>query len=46
MACILSSVSSAVKPFSAVLGISFVAPFWVGFVGWQVLSEACSEHTV
>lgn len=28
------------KPFFAVLGISFMASFWVGFDGWQILSEA------
>ena len=36
---------SVVKPFSAVLGISFTASFWVGFDGLQILSEAYNEHT-
>jgi hypothetical protein len=38
-------VFSVVKPFSAVLGIIFMASFWVGFDGWQILSEAYNEHT-
>ena len=34
------------KPFFAVLGISFMASFWVGFDGWQILLEAWTEHTI
>ena len=42
---VLGFVFFCCKTILCELGISFMASFWVGFDGWQILLESCNEHT-